>query len=246
MRPVAGLRVFSWRGARVMGALLSAVVMTTGCSHQAPAGAAAPTTTTSTSTTPSTPTSTTTTQVASPSAPDVHTVDFRNAVLPADSCGGPNGWPAGRPIVLVDGKGFSPSAEDPFLGAGVMSTDVVGYADFDGDRTADALLSVMCAGTPPERCCASRAGLLQFGLPLRLDPNGDLEIIGSPIMGGGRPNAGRAIHTIALAGAEVVTTETTIYPEGLTEADLGYPPDATITATYRYQDGAWTAVSERW
>jgi hypothetical protein len=44
----------------------------------------------------------------------------------------------------------------------------------------------------------------------------------------------------------VITTETIIYPEGLTEADLGYPPDATITTTYRYQDSAWSTISERW
>jgi hypothetical protein len=168
-----------------------------------------------------------------------------NATVPVGACGTDNtGLATTTPIKLNDGKGVARLPDDSFDGASIMETRVVGYADLDGDGTTDALLSVTCAGAPPDMCCASRAGILQFGLPLRRDSRGHLAIVGSAITGGGMPTAGRAIHTIELAGRDVVTTETIIYPEGLTESDLGFPPDATITTTYRLVGGQWTIVSE--
>ena len=174
---------------------------------------------------------------------DIRKVDLLNATLPVGTCGDDEaGWGHGSPISLQDGNGSARQRDGDFDGASVGEARVVGYADLDGDGTDDGLMSVRCFGSLPENCCAGRASLLTFALPLGTgDPN-RLELVGAPIMGG----AHRRIDTIVIDGVTVVTTERVIYPEGLTEAELGYPPDVTVTATYKFMGGRWATVSERW
>jgi hypothetical protein len=173
-------------------------------------------------------------------------VDLLNASLPSGSCGSEAfGWPHESPITLVNGQGESLTAAGEFGGASITDAQVVGYADFNVDGATDALMSVSCFGSPIDMCCAGRASLLTFGLPVTVGQTGHVSIIGSPILGGNSGGADRKIWEISLEGTDVVTKEAIIYPEQYTDTEVGHPVDADLRVVYRYGGGRWTEVSRR-
>lgn len=172
---------------------------------------------------------------------DASSVDLVNATMPSGTCGNETlGWPH-DPIPLVNGEGESVNSAGDFGGAAITGASVIGYADFDADGTTDALMSVDCFGSPIDMCCAGRASLLTFALPVTIGDGGSVELIGAPITGGDSNGAQRQISEISLDGTTVVTTEGIIYPEQYTEAQVGYPPGQILTVTYQFDGSQWVA-----
>lgn len=178
-----------------------------------------------------------------PMAGSVRSMDFRNAVLPANACfDGSGDWGGHGPITLTDGTGDSIGPDGDFGGVSVVSSAVAGFADFDSDGTEDVLLAVDCSGTPIDLCCAGRASIMKVALPLSVGAGG-LAIIGRPIYGGVSGHDGaRNIDELRLSGNDIVTDEFVIYPEQYTAAELGHPPDAPVRVTHRLHGGAWNVT----
>lgn len=178
---------------------------------------------------------------AAPTGTDASSVDLLNATLPSGTCGdGSTGWPH-DPIPLVNGEGESVDVSGGFGGASVTDATVLGYADFDGDGTDDALLSLSCLGSPIAMCCAGRASILTFAVPVTVGADGSVQLIGGAITGGYSNEAMRAIREISLTGTTVVTTELIVYPEQYTEADVGHPPFDPVTVSYDFDGSRWVA-----
>jgi hypothetical protein len=131
-------------------------------------------------------------------------------------------------------------SDGSFGGASITDAKVIGYADLNGDAILDAVLGITCFGSPIDMCCAGRASILTYALPVTPSPTGSVEVLGSPIEGGPE----RKISTIRMSGRRVVTHECVIYPETLTKAELGYPPDAEVVSTYTWHEAQWSRSDE--
>lgn len=176
-----------------------------------------------------------------PTGTDASSVDLLNATLPSGTCGdGSTGWPH-DPIPLVNGEGESVDASGGFGGASITDTTVLGYADFDQDGSDDALLSLSCFGSPIAMCCAGRASILTFAVPVTVGADGSVQLIGGAITGGYSNEAMREIREISLTGTTVVTTELIVYPEQYAEADVGHPPFDPVTVSYDFDGSRWVA-----
>lgn len=176
-----------------------------------------------------------------PVGTDASTVALVNATMPSGTCGNETlGWPH-DPIPLVNGDGESVNASGGFGGASITGATVIGYADFNADGTTDALMSVDCFGSPIDNCCAGRASLLTFALPVTISDSGTVELIGTPITGGASNGAQRQITEISLDGTTVITTESIIYPEQYTEAEIGQSPSQPLTVSYEFDGTQWAA-----
>lgn len=164
-------------------------------------------------------------------------VDVRNVTLPSGACStGDGGWQHG-PITLVDGEGESFAADDSY-GASIMDAKAVGMADFDGDGDQEILMTANCAGSRIEACCAGRASILMVALVLEPHPDGSVTLLAPPIMGGRSGGEMRAIGTVSLEGATVITTEHIVYPESVTGA-VGHDPFEPVTVRYELRGAEW-------
>lgn len=131
-------------------------------------------------------------------------VDFQNVTLPAGSCQF-GGWENPEPIPLSGGQGES-GGTDYGPSASVLSVEVVGFADFDGNGGEDALLQVECSGTPLDRCCAGATSILTFGVVLS-GSEGDLQRLGPPITPPLSSSSTVTIESLALEGTTVAVTQ---------------------------------------
>lgn len=167
--------------------------------------------------------------------PDVRAVDFLSATLPAGSCNF-GSWQSSNPIRLNKGSGnsdpYSPASGE-FSGVSVNATQVVGYADVDGDGSEEAVLAIDCAGSPVELCCAGRSSLLTFAIAVRRAGDG-LQLVGEPIVGLPISGAESEIAEVRLEGSTIVTRESVIYPE----TDGNFPDQVR---RYRWSGTAWQA-----
>ena len=91
--------------------------------------------------------------------PDVRAVDFLSATLPAGSCNF-GSWQSSNPIRLNKGSGnsdpYSPASGE-FSGVSVNATQVVGYADVDGDGSEEAVLEAVLDEEHREQRAAGEA-----------------------------------------------------------------------------------------
>lgn len=167
--------------------------------------------------------------------PDIRAIDFQSATLPAGSCNF-GSWQSRNPIRLDGGSGnsdtYSP-ASGGFSGVSVNGTNVVGYADVDGDGSEEAVLAINCAGSPVELCCAGRSSLLTFAIAVRRTGDG-LRLVGEPIVGLPISGAESRIAEVRLEGSMILTRESVIYPE----TDGNFPDQVR---RYRWSGTAWQA-----
>lgn len=163
---------------------------------------------------------------------DPSEIDVANLTIPAETCGGTGeiAWQQPDPIVLEDGAGeaFDDSGE---VGAAIMDSGLVGYADVDDDGQEDIVLWVSCSGTPMAECCAGSGAVLDA--VVALDVTGEEpERIGDAIFAGGDVPYGIVGADTELDGAAIVTHELPVYAP-----DSGEPERAV---RYAFADGEWT------
>lgn len=144
---------------------------------------------------------------------NVRNIDFSSATLPAGACNYYS-WQSTNPIPLTGGVGnsdpYTPGGD--YSGVSVNRTEVVGYADVDGDGREEAVLEIGCAGGPYQLCCAGRSSLSTFVIVVRKTGAG-LALVGGPIVGLPISGADAGIRSVRLEGTTVVTTESVTYPE---------------------------------
>lgn len=170
-----------------------------------------------------------------------------NSKLPPHVCwSGEWGWDGDIPIQLRDGQGEAKNADGSFGDVTVLESSVLGRADLDGDGAEEIVLSLLCTGSPREHCCAGRSSLAT-AIAVFAVQRGKLTAVAPVLMGGAsRPGdqygpAQRRIWSVKLRDKKIVTTESIIYPEGYTPAQVGGDPFEQITVEYRLNRGSWTS-----
>ena len=168
-----------------------------------------------------------------------------NSLLPANICGDPqSGWEHG-PIQLRNGEGVARESDGAFGGASILGLKIVGRADLNGDGTDEVVLALRCAGSEPERCCAGRTSMMTVVTALNPLGEGRLKAVAPSLLGGATPPgdelgpADRSISSVVLEGGVVVTSESIIYPENYTAAQVGGSPGRTVRVEYRLKGGQW-------
>ena len=190
----------------------------TGCTG-APGAVATPSVVTTPSISSQTPTPTPDT------ATGASTEAVKAALIPAGSCGDGEtfGWHQPYPIQLEDGSGEQFDASG--VGAGILSSRLVGIQDMNGDGREDAVLVVDCTGSPKDLCCAGRTSTANFVIVL--DMSGATPTrVGDPIAAtyveiadgeGSREIDG---DSVTLEGDGFLAQVRLVYPEGLAPADV--------------------------
>lgn len=215
-------------------ALLVVGLLATGCTAATPTD---PGTTSASATTSATPTPT----------PSAEPFDAATATLPAGVCStGERGWASAYTITLSDGSGESTAADGSYGGASVLSTTLLGSVDLDGDGQVEHVVQLQCSGTPIADCCAGRNSIANTVVALHA--SGETTSLAAPTLMGGASEPGdsygpaaRGIKTARLDGTSVVTEEYIIYPEQYTATQVGGDPTATVSVTYQFSGGVWTA-----
>lgn len=171
-----------------------------------------------------------------------------NSRLPANVCRtGDIGWEHASPIQLSDGKGVAKAADGSFGGAAVLESKVVGRADLDGNGQEEIVLSLMCTGSPPENCCAGRSSISTTVAVFAAGSGQPLRQVATSLMGGATPPgdefgpAQRQIWSVSLQGTTIVTSESIIYWEGYTPAQVGGDPSKPVAVEYKLSRSAWVA-----
>ena len=165
-------------------------------------------------------------------------------LIPAGAC---TQWEGSRPIQLSSGQGENFDAGQS--GTGILSTQLVGRADLNGDGADDTVLVIECTGTPIASCCAGRSSIQASVIALDLS-GVDPALIGQPINGGdpmtfnGDNDAyiyDDGSDAPRLDGTDILTSEGPIYPEQLSADEA-----AEITGWFRHAlvDGKWTRERE--
>ena len=168
--------------------------------------------------------------------------DFLNATLPPNVCTtSRGGWPHSSSIQLVDGQGSARTASGAFDGAGVIKSAVLGEADIDGDGKLEVIMSMWCAGSEPENCCAGRSSVAQTIAAFSTGDAPVLKQVGSSLMGGQSGPADRQISSAELSGNTVITSEYIVYPEMYTSGEVGGDPDQKVSVEYTFSGGDWVA-----
>ena len=185
-----------------------------------------------------------------PTAPALTPAQVVNSVMPVGSCGDDTlGWPQPVPIQLRAGTGSALFPDGSFAGSSIDGAEVLGFADVDGDRRQDAVVTYSCFGSLPEQCCAGRTSRAHFVQALRIGPDKSLSRIGTVIKPGySGPGdeygpAERDITSATLRGNVVTTEEHLEYPEQYTAAQLGgQDPTAPVSVQHRFRDGRWVTL----
>ncbi|AXH95469.1 hypothetical protein [Ornithinimicrobium avium] len=125
----------------------------------------------------------------------------------------------------------------------MLSVELVGIADVDGDGQDELVVSLMCSGTEIEHCCAGQTSIMTSVAAYRQE-SGGLRLVAPGLMGGqwlpgdeSGPISRRGINAAALDGSTLVTTEYTPYSHMYSVEDLhDHDPSEWITARYVVRD----------
>lgn len=150
---------------------------------------------------------------------DITDASVQSLLMPAGSCGSGSsvGWNQPYAIQLVDGNGEF--YDDSGMGAGIISTTLVGAADMNEDGAMDAVLMLDCTGTPFVDCCAGRTSTLHAAVVVDVSDRFPA-LIGEALFGAYQsPDAEpHEIQEVAVTGKQILTHETFVYPENLDPA----------------------------
>ena len=168
--------------------------------------------------------------------------------LPANVCWtGKVGFDHASPIQLKRGKGTAWNKDGSFGGASILETEVLGRVDLNGDGKKEIILSLDCAGSPPEDCCAGRSSLVTTLAVLAPSTSHSLDKVAPSLMGGASAPgneygpADRKIGSATLRGRAIVTTEYITYPEQYTPDQVGGDPYQPVEVEYKLERGTWIA-----
>lgn len=165
-----------------------------------------------------------------------------DALLPPGSCtawAGEEQW-----IQLRDGQGEAVNESGDYGGISVLSTELLGIADVNGDGTEELIVTLMCTGHEIKQCCAGRTGMMASVAAFRVE-SGELKLAARGFMGGeslpGNEHgpATRGIRSAELQGTTLVTTEYLPYSHLYTPQQVGHDPEDEVTARYRVSGGEW-------
>lgn len=174
-----------------------------------------------------------------------------NMTFPVGICGNSSrGWINTAPITVRNGDGEARTPSGEFAGASIKGAKLFGWLDANGDRTDDAVVTFTCYGSTAANCCAGRTSMMQYVGVFDFSNPTAPRLLGGTIMPGESPVRGqtygesRMIVGVRVDGSAVVTEEKLVYADtsGVTEADLGYPPTATIEVTHRFTNGQWAST----
>ncbi|MGB0099937.1 MAG: hypothetical protein WBP61_06620 [Nocardioides sp.] len=174
------------------------------------------------------------------------TARLLNSSVPAHSCvDETGGWDGPTGIQLREGQGeqVQPGGDH----TSILESQVLGWADFDGDGQREVAMMLRCSGSPIASCCAGQSSLLWFINVFDVS-NGSLQRTGDPLSGqfvGPGNQYGRASTAIleaTLNGTAITTSEGVLYADSYTTRELGgLDPFVQITTTWTLgPDGTWS------
>lgn len=167
---------------------------------------------------------------------------IEDALLPPGSC---TAWEGEeRWVQLRDGEGEAVDEFGDYGGISVLSTQLLGVEDIDGDGTEELVVLLMCTGHPIVACCTGRTGMMSAVAAFRVD-SGELTLVARGFMGGeSLPGdeygpASRGVHSAELRGTTLVTREYLPYAHLYTAEQVGHDPEDLVTARYVVSGGEW-------
>lgn len=186
-------------------------------------------------------------------AGSLSTTRVLNSVIPPHVCFEPSfgGWDGPNAIRLRDGTGQAAQGQDSYGGTSyvsVLDSEVLGWADFDGDHEPEVAMRLRCSGSRLDQCCAGQSSLLNYIAVFDVGPRGSLIQFGDSLPGTSvYPGdeygpASSSIATARLDQTTVVTGEGVLYVDNYRPGQLsGVSRNGEFTTSHTMNtDGTWT------
>lgn len=161
-------------------------------------------------------------------------------LVPAGTCSLGN-WDQYAPVQLAGGQGEA--FDSAGRGTSVLAIRRIGTADVTGDGTDELFVSLTCAGSPIELCCAGRTSTMEVVAVLDVSRSRP-QRVGNTIWPIDEPGGAEGPQPmefqageVALDGTAVVTRQRLIYPDSPEHADA-----SEREVRYDLQDGRWEPI----
>lgn len=180
-----------------------------------------------------------------------------NSLIPPHVCFEPSfgGWDGPNGIQLEDGRGQAAQGLGEYGSTdyvSVIDSDVLGWADFDGDREPELVMRLNCSGSQLTQCCAGQSSLLNYIAVFNIGPRGTLTQFGDSLAGtlvypGSEYGpASTSIASARLNQRTVTTSEYVLYVDSYRPRQLsGVPRNGPFTTSHTMNtDGTWTNTTQ--
>ena len=182
------------------------------------------------------------------------TTTVLNSFIPPHVCFVPSvgGWDGPNGVQLKDGQGQAAQGLNDYGTrdyVSVLESDVLGWADFDGDEDLEVAMRLMCSGSQIHQCCAGRSSTMNYIAVFDVGFHGTLTQFGDTLAGtlvypGDEYGPAETdVRSARLNQRTVTTSEYVIYdyqPDQLS----GAARDGEFTTSHTMNtDGTWTSTT---